>query len=85
MVLGYKIKIKQRKKLSEDGVDLYGRYCPEKKEIHLLDHEKWRETLFHEIVHCVLDITGAVEGLGDEKEEQIVVAVTSGVFPLIGE
>lgn len=82
-VLGYTVKVKTMKKLTESGIDLYGRYCPEKREIHLLDHERWAETLLHEIIHMILDLTGAIEGLSETDEERLVVALTSGIYPLI--
>lgn len=80
-VLGHKIEVKVVDHLSEDGKDLLGRYNPDKKEIEILKTQScWQEILFHEVLHCVLDLAGSSEGLTEEKEEIIVRSLTSGLF-----
>lgn len=83
IVLGFKIKIRFVKKLNMHNQELLGLYCPEAREILLLKHDGWREILFHELIHCALDLTGANQGLSEKHEEMIVRALTSGIFPLV--
>lgn len=82
-ILGYKIRVRVVKTLLHEGQEMLGLYLPDRREIRLLDQPAWCEILFHELIHCALDLTAANEGMTEEAEERIVRALTSSIFPLV--
>jgi Zn-dependent peptidase ImmA (M78 family) len=79
MVCGHKIKVKTVAKLVDGSQDLFGAYNGETKTIYLLKHPDWRSTLLHELIHCVLHLTGSGEGLPLSKEEAICVSLENSL------
>jgi hypothetical protein len=81
VILGVKIKVRVKAKLlHDDGTECLGLYYQDIQEIHLLrDQENISSIFLHEIIHAILEITGANEGLTISKEENIVAAITSGL------
>lgn len=48
--------------------------------------EKRAYTLFHELVHCVLGLSGHAERFPAEADEEaLVVALENGLFPLLSQ
>jgi hypothetical protein len=82
-IMGYRIRVKLVKTLTHEGQEMLGLYLPDRREILLLDHAGWPEILFHELIHCALDLTAANEGMSEEAEERVVRALTSALFPLV--
>lgn len=49
--------------------------------ITILDREGvWERTLLHEIIHCILSVTGATHLLEENTEECIVTSLEYGLF-----
>lgn len=82
--MGVTVKVRIRKEIIVDGYECFGLFVPDKMEILLLrDQPNIWQTFYHETIHCALHVSGASEGLGYHREEQIVVSITSALFPLI--
>lgn len=65
-----------------------GEYDSERREINLLlrlqdDPKALMTTLVHELVHCVLDVSGANYGMSEKTEEQVVMAVEALAVPAV--
>ena len=83
-VMGVKIKIRIKNEIILDGSECFGLFLPDVMEIHLLrDQPDIWNTLYHELLHSCLQISGNAEGLTYQKEEALVIAITSGMFPFI--
>jgi len=81
-VLGQRLAI-EYVKAPLDLDETQGFYDPSRRLIRVLDEEGWEATLFHELVHAVLSITGHTETLGEKAEEAIVRALEHGLAPLV--
>lgn len=44
-----------------------------------------RQTLFHEVIHCILYFTGQSAQLDEEKEEGLVLAIEHGLWDMLPE
>lgn len=80
-VMGHKIKI-----VLNDDPDNHGSTNPQERIIYIRKQdsaEVQRATLLHETIHCILYFSGLSNLLAAEMEEAIVVAVESGLFPLV--
>jgi hypothetical protein len=82
-VLGTKIQVRTFRHLILDGHDLLGRFQSDKMQISLLKREDWRSTLFHEMIHAALFLSGAGEGLTYTKEESIVQCLEYALFQFV--
>ena len=82
-VLGVKIQVRTFKHLELNGQDLLGRFESDKMQISLLKNCDWRSVLLHEILHGILYLSGAGEGLTMSKEEQICLALEHALFLII--
>jgi len=82
-ILGHKIKVRIKPYLEDDGVELYGAFDYNSKTIWLMKGCDWRGVLLHEMCHAVLALSGTGEGLGQAKEESIVVALEHSLAPLL--
>jgi len=79
MVCGHRIKIKVVDELFDGSLDLYGAYNGDTKTIFLVKHHDWKSTLLHEMIHCVLHLTGAGEGIAMSKEEAICISLENAL------
>ena len=82
-VMGHKIKVRVVKYLIDENHELLGAWNPETKTIFLLKGCDWRSVLFHELIHCVISLSGVGEDLSMSKEESIVLALENNLFPVI--
>lgn len=82
-ILGHKIKVRIKPYLEADGVELYGAFDYNSKTIWLMKGCDWRSVLLHEICHAVLALSGSGEGLGQAKEEALVVSLEHALGPLL--
>lgn len=82
MVLGHKIAVKVVDHLEDEGQDLLGAFNAETKTIYLVRGCD-KSVFLHECIHAILYLSGGSEGLSQSKEESIVMALESGLFPLI--
>ena len=67
--------------------DAAGAYTPDTRTIWLdYNHPDpvMVSTLFHELLHAVLDITGHSARLDADTEEALVTAIENGLGPLVG-
>ena len=78
-ICGHKIKIRVVKELVDGSIDLYGAYNGDTKTIFLKKDPNWKLTLFHEMIHCALHLTGAGEGLTLSKEEAICISLENSL------
>jgi Zn-dependent peptidase ImmA (M78 family) len=73
-LMGEKVKIKQQKNCKMDGEEVFGYYDPALKciflEKNLLDAQKL-ETLKHEIIHFICDISGISDQVSEDTEHTI--------------
>ena len=81
-VLGHTIPIKVVEHLEDGGNELLGAYNAETKTIFLLKGCD-RSVLLHEIIHAILHLSGASEGLTMSKEESICLSLEHGLWLLI--
>ena len=82
-ICGHKIKVRIKGYLEADGQDLLGAWVPEIKTIYLLKNCDWRSVLLHEVMHAILSLSGANEGLSMTKEEGLVLALEYGLIQII--
>lgn len=83
-ILGTEVKVRIHEEIVSGGYECFGLFVPDKMEILLLrDQPNIWQTFLHECCHAAWQISGASEGLGYSREEQLVVALTSALFPLI--
>lgn len=73
-----------------DSKEDYGESLPEDRRVHInLPRHKTSEaaerTLFHELMHCVLALTGQDQHLDEKTEEGVIRALEHGMYPAICE
>lgn len=81
MLMGHRIKIELN-----DDPDNHGTCDVPMRTIYIRRTDPislQRETLLHECVHMILGLSGISQLLSDELEEAIVIAVETGLSPLI--
>ncbi len=78
-VLGYKITVRVVSYLEDSEEELLGAFNPESKEIYLLKGCDWKSVLLHEMTHGILYYSGASQGISASKEEQICLAIETGL------
>lgn len=83
MIMGHKVKVRIVPYLEDDGTDLVGAWNAETKTIYLLKGCEWKSVLLHEICHAILSLSGTGEGLSYTREESIVLALESGLGPIL--
>lgn len=76
---GHKIQIIVDPNMS---YDLHGTYFDKKIHINPF-HDEIEGTLFHELVHAAMDISGQKDHLSDDQEEAIVKAIENMIAHLI--
>jgi hypothetical protein len=74
MICGNLVKIKYKKRLKD-----LGQFYADENEIFILNDDKWREHLIHEILHAILFYSGHSEKLGEKDEEALVRALENGI------
>lgn len=83
MVCGHKVKVRIVKNLIDDNHDqLHGAYNGDTKTIFLAKDSEWKSVLFHELIHACWHLSGASEGVGMSKEEQLVLSLEYGIAGL---
>lgn len=90
-IMGHEIQIELVEGLkNEDGQSLYGECDDAEKVIRICSisnktQKKRLETLFHEICHMVLNLSGVAYMLDEEgkQEEAIVRALENGLGPIV--
>ncbi len=84
MILGAKFKVKIVKSLKDDeGRDLYGESVLTSKLIKLSTEQtpkEMSETLLHEIIHCILHMSGSSYLIHSGAEEALVRALEHGLI-----
>lgn len=91
IICGVPFTVRYRDKLDGDGDEIvYGQTYGHGKliEISLAAHSseaQIRSTLLHESLHAILHVTGHSEGLSDEKEEGIVIALENALGEIVGQ
>lgn len=90
MVGGYPIKIDYKEQLVDDDNEHYsGEMVKYKhqmnisKAAHTKNPRKLFSTIFHELIHTALEITGHSEGMKEEDEEKLVYAIENMLAPLL--
>lgn len=84
MVMGKTIDIKYVKKV--DKQDSMGECNGPERLIKIRDSlqgEQLDDTILHEIIHQIIYLSGQGEHLTDEQEEGLVLAISTGLLPLI--
>lgn len=80
MIFGRKTRIE------EIEMDDYGQYHSDINAIKIkagLSDEEFLTTLFHECIHCCLNIGGPSFVLGRNEEEMIVRCIENALFPIL--
>jgi hypothetical protein len=84
-IMGKKVPIRYLKDLTidednGDSSELDGYFCSNPLSITIRNDDRWLEHLWHEILHCVLHLSGVSNSLTEKLEENIVVAIETGLF-----
>ena len=85
-VMGRRVRVLYKKPPTEDGDQLHGYLDPRKMTIWISPDQTKDEqfaTLFHEILHVVLHLSGTNQLLDDKGEEAVVRALEHGLVPLL--
>jgi hypothetical protein len=84
-LMGKRIPIRYVKDLAIDESDgdtseLDGFFCSNPLSITIRNDDRWLEHCFHEIIHCVLHLSGVSNSLTEKVEESVVVALETALF-----
>lgn len=79
-ILGERIKISYLK--DEPLKDTLGLFDPQSMEIKILDTVYWDKTLFHEILHAALFVSGSSNLMEPREEEALVTGLEHALFSL---
>ncbi len=77
VICGHEVKITYHKKLSN-----YGEFYGEDNRIKILNDDRWKHHLLHEVLHAVLYYSGHAFKFKENEEEAIVRAMESGLTSL---
>ena len=80
MVLGHEVTVTYRKRLP-GGRD--GMFNSDPMQIFIRVSDNWRSFLNHELLHAMLFLTGQSQGLSEDEEEGIVMAIETGMKSLL--
>jgi hypothetical protein len=82
-IFGHKIKVRIVPYLEDNGDELYGAWSYDSKTIYLQKGCDWRSVLLHEVIHAILSLSGAGEGLTMVREEALCIALEHALLPLL--
>lgn len=89
LICGVPFKIVYKDRIKSDSEELvYGQTFGHERRIEVArsahdTEEQVRSTLLHECLHAILHVTGQSEGLSDNQEESLVVALENALGPVI--
>lgn len=81
-ILGHKISVVIVDHLDDEDQALVGAFNADTKTI-FLEKGCEKSVLFHEVIHAALYLSGNSQGLSNNREESIVLALEHAIFPLI--
>lgn len=91
MICGVPFVVRYKDKLEGDGDEIvygqtygHGRLIEINMSVHTTEQQV-RSTLLHESLHAILHVTGHSEGLSEEKEEGIVIALENALGGVVGQ